>query len=347
MKGDTQTTGSSLTGCPPARTLFGKADQFRTEQRSSLKAGEKPTPLTSKTVTIVPSKTKNGLSSSTNIFDEKQELKKRIAELKGFAAAMSFGQADPTRTERRSSLKAGEKPTPSTSKTVTIVSSKTKNGLSSSTNIFDEKQELKKRNAELKGCPPAATSFGKTDQTHTEQRLSLKAVEKPTSSTSKTVTIVSSKTRNSPSSSTSVFDENQELKKRIAELENEISLSASQKNMRKEKVTLTPDGCGSGGGGGISGTPTRKKEVTLNASPITPRTLGTPIKDMNRNDRKWFDMYGQLVEFQRQHKHTMVPVAWPGLGTWVSRQRRVYKEGRMDDDRKALLQELDFVWVAK
>jgi hypothetical protein len=79
---------------------------------------------------------------------------------------------------------------------------------------------------------------------------------------------------------------------------------------------------------------------------MTPQNLDTPLKDMNRNDRKWLEIYGQLVEYQRQHKHAMVPVKWPGLGTWVSRQRRAYKEGKMSEDRQALLQEIDFVWVA-
>jgi hypothetical protein len=42
----------------------------------------------------------------------------------------------------------------------------------------------------------------------------------------------------------------------------------------------------------------------------------------------------------------MVPAAFKPLGPWVSRQRQEYKKGKLSEERKNLLDDLDFVWVA-
>jgi hypothetical protein len=170
----------------------------------------------------------------------------------------------------------------------------------------------------------------------------------PYPSNKKSVKIATSKTKAKDDPSlTRLKEENEDLKKQLEELTSltsQLRISTENKDDNAPSAAVKPDGCISGG----CETPAGKKETStmFKSPPMTPQNLCTPLKDMNRNDRKWLDMYGQLVEYQRQHKHTMVPVKWPGLGTWVSRQRRAYKEGKMSEDRKALLQEIDFVWVA-
>jgi hypothetical protein len=189
-------------------------------------------------------------------------------------------------------------------------------------------------------------------QTPPKQRSSLTNTSTkkstPYPSNKKSVKIVTSKTKEKDDPLlTRLKEENEDLKKQLEELTSltsQLRISAKNKDDNATSTDMKPDGCISSG----CETPAAKEETStmFKSPPMTPQNLGTPLKDMNRNDRKWLDMYGQLVEYQRQHKHTMVPVKWPGLGTWVSRQRRAYKEGKMSEDRKALLQEIDFVWVA-
>jgi hypothetical protein len=100
--------------------------------------------------------------------------------------------------------------------------------------------------------------------------------------------------------------------------------------------------------------------------------------------QNWMEMYDELKEFRKTHKHVMVPTRstrYDGsivndndndngndsdsnpisttassssissssikqLGTWVANQRRSFKEGTLSKKRQTLLDEIDFVWDA-
>jgi len=61
----------------------------------------------------------------------------------------------------------------------------------------------------------------------------------------------------------------------------------------------------------------------------------------------WFQRYSQLKDFHSRFGHCKVPYRWeenPGLGRWVSLMRKKKKEGKLDEQKKKLLQELFFSW---
>mmetsp|Transcript_4720 Transcript_4720/g.6970 ORF Transcript_4720/g.6970 Transcript_4720/m.6970 type:complete len:479 (+) Transcript_4720:24-1460(+) len=72
-----------------------------------------------------------------------------------------------------------------------------------------------------------------------------------------------------------------------------------------------------------------------------------------RGDGFWNKNYEAIVEYKKEHGHTMVPRLWklnPKLGEWVTDQRRQYKakmEGKpslLTPYRKSKLDAIDFVW---
>jgi hypothetical protein len=67
-------------------------------------------------------------------------------------------------------------------------------------------------------------------------------------------------------------------------------------------------------------------------------------RDTSKRDFQWKNMYQKLVDFNQQNGHAMVPTHQKGLGHWVSKQRVLYRNGRMTDDRKELLDEIGVVW---
>ena len=62
-------------------------------------------------------------------------------------------------------------------------------------------------------------------------------------------------------------------------------------------------------------------------------------------DEKWHMKYNELVDFQRQHGHCIVPCFYEdrSLGDWVGKQRQAYASGRLTNERKQLLNDLNFV----
>jgi hypothetical protein len=73
-------------------------------------------------------------------------------------------------------------------------------------------------------------------------------------------------------------------------------------------------------------------------------------RDTTKNDEKWHQQYLTLLDFHKEHGHCIVPVvsriydSYYCLGMWVGKQRQNYAENRMLEDRKQLLDELEFVW---
>jgi hypothetical protein len=66
-----------------------------------------------------------------------------------------------------------------------------------------------------------------------------------------------------------------------------------------------------------------------------------------QQQKKWDEMYSQLVEFRRSNGHCKVPYNYesnPSLGRWVSTQRIAFKKGYSHKERQKQLEELDFVW---
>ena len=71
-----------------------------------------------------------------------------------------------------------------------------------------------------------------------------------------------------------------------------------------------------------------------------------------RKDENWFHQFDQLKNFQKKYGHVLVQrnAEFKGLGDWVVAQRTQHglmlagKESQMTTHRKALLDEVGFVW---
>lgn len=64
-------------------------------------------------------------------------------------------------------------------------------------------------------------------------------------------------------------------------------------------------------------------------------------------NRAWSERFNELVQYKAQHGDCNVPTRWPdnrGLGVWVSNQRQLKKQGKLDSERELMLNEIGFVW---
>jgi hypothetical protein len=64
----------------------------------------------------------------------------------------------------------------------------------------------------------------------------------------------------------------------------------------------------------------------------------------------WDASYQKLVEFKSRFGHCRVPQGWkedPLLGLWVAYQRRLKAMGKLESDREAMLNEIQFTWDAQ
>jgi hypothetical protein len=71
---------------------------------------------------------------------------------------------------------------------------------------------------------------------------------------------------------------------------------------------------------------------------------------VNRHIKQWRLQYEKLVEFKRKNGHCIVPYSYlqdNSLGNWVAKQREFEKKNIMRQDRKDLLNEVEFVWSAR
>ena len=65
------------------------------------------------------------------------------------------------------------------------------------------------------------------------------------------------------------------------------------------------------------------------------------------DDKKWHQHYERLVEFKEKNGHCLVPFNYEqdnSLGNWVFTQRMNHTKNKMRQDRKELLDEVEFVW---
>jgi hypothetical protein len=65
------------------------------------------------------------------------------------------------------------------------------------------------------------------------------------------------------------------------------------------------------------------------------------------NDKKWHQHYKRLVAFKRKNGDCIVPQRYEqdkSLGQWVNRQRKFQCDNKLQQDRKDLLDDLEFAW---
>ena len=61
----------------------------------------------------------------------------------------------------------------------------------------------------------------------------------------------------------------------------------------------------------------------------------------------WTTRYNDLIAFKQRHGHWFVPAQYKenkSLGFWVHNLRQGYKNGKLSDERVALLNEIGFIW---
>jgi hypothetical protein len=98
---------------------------------------------------------------------------------------------------------------------------------------------------------------------------------------------------------------------------------------------------------------TRSEVVHSSTSTCSSGDATTTGKLRSSQIEQWGKRFSELVEYQKQYGHCLVPLNWPlnpSLAHWVKRQRyqyRIKKEGKqssMTPERLEALQELGFIW---
>ena len=67
-------------------------------------------------------------------------------------------------------------------------------------------------------------------------------------------------------------------------------------------------------------------------------------RGFQRHDDEWLDKFTKLKAFRRQHGHVKIPRIHKELGEWCHRQRRSYRDNKIDPHRKVLLEAFGFDW---
>lgn len=65
-------------------------------------------------------------------------------------------------------------------------------------------------------------------------------------------------------------------------------------------------------------------------------------------NRAWSDRFDELIQYKAKHGDCRVPTRWEAnreLGIWVSNQRQLQKQGKLDSERERMLNEIGFVWA--
>jgi hypothetical protein len=73
------------------------------------------------------------------------------------------------------------------------------------------------------------------------------------------------------------------------------------------------------------------------------------FRNFKPDDKLWHQQYEKLLEYKRINGNCKVPIRYEqhkSLGKWVSTQRTYHKDCKLRQDRKELLEEIDFAWKA-
>ena len=76
-------------------------------------------------------------------------------------------------------------------------------------------------------------------------------------------------------------------------------------------------------------------------------SIGFAWELSTKNKATWKEMYQRLVAYKKEHKRTIFPTKYkedPQLGCWVNTQRVVYRDKKMTEERKHLLNSIGFLW---
>ncbi|KGF98901.1 hypothetical protein EU96_0210 [Prochlorococcus marinus str. MIT 9302] len=65
------------------------------------------------------------------------------------------------------------------------------------------------------------------------------------------------------------------------------------------------------------------------------------------NEQQWRDGYKELEAYFQTNGHTLVPVKEGSLGIWVRTQRKDFKNGSLSQERKELLEKVQFKWKVR
>ena len=92
-----------------------------------------------------------------------------------------------------------------------------------------------------------------------------------------------------------------------------------------------------------------REHVTISGPEISLDVLRQTITAacLDAIGEKWFERYGQLLAYQKEHGNCDMPARWPAnpkLATWVVNQRVLKKEGKLEQDKINLLDKIGFKW---
>jgi superfamily II DNA or RNA helicase len=92
-----------------------------------------------------------------------------------------------------------------------------------------------------------------------------------------------------------------------------------------------------------------REHVTISGPEISLDVLRQTITAacLDAIGEKWFERYGQLRAYQKEHGNCDMPARWPAnqkLATWVVNQRVLKKEGKLEQDKINLLDKIGFMW---
>ena len=74
---------------------------------------------------------------------------------------------------------------------------------------------------------------------------------------------------------------------------------------------------------------------------------GSTKSSSNKKEKQWNAAYQKMLAYKATKGNCLVPFKYKEdkqLGAWVAKQRTVYKNGKMTEDRKQLLNDINFVW---
>ncbi len=89
--------------------------------------------------------------------------------------------------------------------------------------------------------------------------------------------------------------------------------------------------------------------VTILGPPVSLEVLRQSITAacLEAIGEKWFERYGQLLEYHKEHGNCDMPARWPAnqkLATWVVNQRVLQKENKLEEEKINLLNRIGFKW---